>query len=198
METRQPTVVAVLGSPRRGNTSYLVDVALEEFAARGARTEKIKLVDYRIEPCQGHDECASLAACPIDDDMPQLLQKVYAADLLLLASPVYYDNVSGPMKLFIDRNCHHYYQGIFFAARAVGLLAIGGSSGLKKTIATLGRYVAFSSNERLQPLAVSGFARRPDEAAASPDLVQKVRRLAADMWQVLDSGEGSATRSLAL
>lgn len=60
METTQPTVVAVLGSPREGNTSYLVDVALEEFAARGARTEKIRLVEWRILPCEGHDECASL------------------------------------------------------------------------------------------------------------------------------------------
>lgn len=127
--------------------------------------------------------------------MPQLLEKVYGADLLLLASPVYYDNVSGLMKLFIDRNCHHYNHELFLSAKAVGLLAVAMESGLEETIAALRRYVAFSSNERLQPFAVTGFAHRRSEAAANPDLVQKVRRLAADMWQVLDSSETGARRS---
>jgi multimeric flavodoxin WrbA len=195
MEIAPPSVVAVLGSPRQGNTSYLVDVALEEFGAHGARCEKIRLVEWHIQPCEGHDECATLPACPVDDDMPQLLDKVYSADLLLLATPVYYENVSGLMKLFIDRNCHHYNHELFLAAKAVGLLAVAQSSGLEETIAALRRYVAFSSNERLQPLAVTGFAYSRGEAAANPDLIENVRRLAVDMWQALDPSEASAAPS---
>jgi multimeric flavodoxin WrbA len=54
----RPTVVAIVGSPRAsGNTSYLVDVALDELARRGAAVEKIGLGEHRILPCEGHDDC---------------------------------------------------------------------------------------------------------------------------------------------
>ena len=58
---KNTSVVCVVGSPRAaGNTSYLVDVAIEEFERRGARCEKLMLADYRILPCEGHDDCAAV------------------------------------------------------------------------------------------------------------------------------------------
>ena len=65
----RPNVVAVVGSPRTaGNTSYLVDVALDELARRGVAVEKISLGEHRIVPCEGHDDCEDRAACPLSDD----------------------------------------------------------------------------------------------------------------------------------
>ena len=85
--TSRPNVVCVVGSPRAGNTSFLVDAAIDEFERRSARCEKIMLADFRILPCEGHDDCAELPVCPLQDDMPLLLRKVYEADLVLFASP---------------------------------------------------------------------------------------------------------------
>ena len=105
----RPKVVAVIGSPRRhGNTAALVDAALEELERSGCECTRIMLADKRIEFCSGHVFCGELA-CPHDDDMAGILDQVYAADGLLLATPIYYENVSGQMKTFMDRNATRYY-----------------------------------------------------------------------------------------
>ena len=136
----RPVVVAVVGSPRAaGNTSYLVDVALDELARRGLVVEKIMLGEYRVLPCEGHDECEDLAACPLDDDAGTILERMYGADGLILATPVYYEDVSGQMKIFIDRNCFNNYHEIWLRARSVGLIAVAESTGLDETIDSLRR-----------------------------------------------------------
>jgi multimeric flavodoxin WrbA len=181
-----PSVVAVVGSPRpSGNTSHLVDVALEELARRGARCEKIALSDYRILPCEGHDECEDFAVCPLDDDVPLILDKMYSADGLILATPVYYEDVSGQMKIFIDRNCFNNYHEIWLGCRSVGLIAVAESTGLDETIDSLRRFISLSSNGRVKPIAATGFAYRIGDAAANESLLASVRKLAGEMAAAL-------------
>ena len=179
---QKPSVVCVVGSPRAaGNTATLVDAAIAEFVRHGASCEKVMLADYRIMPCEGHDNCAELSACPLDDDAPFLLDKVYSADLVVFATPVYYEDVSGQMKVFIDRNCHNYSHEIWLKAKSVGLIAVAESSGLDETIATLRRYVAFSTNGRLQPFVVTGKAAKLGDAARDTELLAAVKKMAAAM-----------------
>ena len=120
-----PLVVAVVGSPRpHGNTSIIVAVALEELARRGIRVEKILLGERRVAGCQGHDDCAERSACPLGDDAADILDVVYAADGLILATPVYYENVSAQMKAFMDRNVFRYAHDEWLRAQVVGLVAV--------------------------------------------------------------------------
>jgi len=182
----RPGVVAVVGSPRpAGNTSHLVDVALDELAARGLAVEKIMLTDHRVLPCEGHDGCETMAACPLDDDATALLERVYRADGLILATPVYYENVSGQMKVFIDRNCFNNYHEIWLNARSVGLIAVAESTGLDDTIDGLRRFVALSSDKKVKPLAVTGLAYREGDAENNAALVSAVRDMAASMAAAL-------------
>jgi multimeric flavodoxin WrbA len=179
---RQPRVVAIVGSPRaNGNTSHLVDVALSELERHGIVCEKIMLGDYRVYPCEGHDECEDLAACPLDDDAVMLLDKMYAAEGLILATPVYYEDVSGQMKVFIDRNCFNNYHEKWLTSRSVGLIAVAESTGLDETIDSLRRFISLSSNTRLKALSATGFAYRIGDAAANDQLVTSVRELAVEM-----------------
>jgi len=181
-----PTVVAIVGSPRRhGNSSFLVDVALDELARRGASVEKIVLAEHRVLPCEGHDECEDLAACPLDDDAAALLARMYGADGLVLASPVYYENVSGQMKVFLDRSCFNNYHEVWLRARAVGLIAVAESTGLDDTLDALRRFVSLASDHQVRPLAVSGLAYRDGDAARNAALVGEVRALAANMAAAL-------------
>jgi multimeric flavodoxin WrbA len=175
----RPNVVAVVGSPRTaGNTSYLVDVALDELARRGVAVEKISLGDHRIVPCEGHDDCEDRAACPLSDDAGPLLDRVYAADGLILATPVYYENVSGQMKVFIDRNCFNNYHEIWLQARAVGLIAVAESTGLDDAIDSLRRYVSLACDKKIKPLSVGGLAYHEGDAAENAALVAEVRDMA--------------------
>jgi multimeric flavodoxin WrbA len=175
----RPTVVAVVGSPRAsGNTSYLVDVALDELARRGMAVDKIALGDYRILPCEGHDDCADFGACPLNDDAGPILERVYAADGLIFATPVYYENVSGQMKVFIDRNCFNNYHELWLRARAVGLIAVAESTGLDDAIDSLRRFVSLSCDKKIKPLAVTGLAYHEGDAAENAALVAEVRDMA--------------------
>jgi len=188
----QPVVVAVVGSPRpAGNTSYLVDVALDELAGRGLAVDKIMLSEHRVLPCEGHDECEDLASCPLDDDAAGILERMYGADGLILASPVYYEDVSGQMKVFIDRNCFNNYHEVWLRARSVGLIAVAESTGLDETIDSLRRFVALSSDKKVRPLSVTGLAYREGDAAGNAALVGAVRDMAQEMAAALRPQEAA-------
>lgn len=174
-----PRVVAVVGSPRaNGNTAGLVDVILEELTHHGARCEKLLLGEFTILPCLGHENCASLPVCPRVDDADRLLDAVYAADAVVLATPVYYEDVSGLMKLFIDRNCHRFNHDQLLEPAAIGLVVVAAETGLQETIDTLKRFVALSSAGPLKMFELSGLADKAGDALGDGDLVEAARRMA--------------------
>ena len=185
-----PHVVAVVGSPRRyGNTATLVDVALGELESAGCRCTRILLGELRIHPCEGHVDCGE-RTCPHDDDLPGVLERVYGADGLILASPVYYENVSAQTKLFIDRNATRYFHDERLAPRAVGLVAVSAESGLGDTLAALRRFVALSVREVPPVLTLGGFADVPGEAAQNAELMAEARALGRSMAELLDLPSG--------
>ena len=182
----RPSVVAVVGSPRvAGNTSYLVDVALDELVRAGLAVEKIILSEYRVLPCEGHDDCEDLPVCPLDDDAGAILERMYAADGLILATPVYYEDVSGQMKVFIDRNCFNNYHEVWLQARSVGLIAVAESTGVDEAVDSLRRFVALSSDKKVKPLSVTGLAYRAGDAAGNVPLIAAVRDMARAMAAAL-------------
>jgi multimeric flavodoxin WrbA len=177
-----PHVVAVVGSPRaRGNTSLLVDAALEELSRRGLRCDKVMLGERRIAPCLGHEDCADRATCPHGDDASEVLDLVYAADCLILATPVYYENVSAQMKVFIDRNVFRYAHDQWLSAKAVGLMAVTAETGLDETLAALRRYIALSTDGEVPIFTATGYADKPGDAAGDPALLAAARQLGADL-----------------
>jgi multimeric flavodoxin WrbA len=180
-EASRPSVVAVVGSPRRGNTVTLVAAAVTELEACGADCETIVLSDLAIAPCLAHDGCAEFVACPLRDDAAAALDRVYAADCLILGSPVYYENVSAQMKAFIDRNVFRYAHGEWLRARAVGLVAVTAETGLDETFDALRRYVALSTDGEVPVFTCGGYADAADAAAADEALLAEARRLAAEL-----------------
>jgi multimeric flavodoxin WrbA len=174
--------VALVGSPRaRGNTSLLVDAALEELTRRGLRCDKVMLGERSIAPCLGHEDCAALAACLHGDDADDVLDLVYAADCLILATPVYYENVSAQMKAFMDRNVFRYAHDEWLPARAVGVIAVTAETGLDDALAALRRYVALSTHGDVPVFSLGGYADKLGEVAAKPELLTAARQLGADL-----------------
>ena len=98
-------VLILSGSPRKGGNS---DILCDEFA-RGAReagneVEKLRVADKKIHPCSGCYYCSSHGgACAHKDDMAEVLQKMIDADVLVLASPVYFYSIDAQLKAVIDR-----------------------------------------------------------------------------------------------
>ena len=185
MDTTRPSVVAVVGSPRRGNTATLVAAAVAELEARGAACETIVLSDLTVAPCLAHEGCGDLAACLLRDDGATVLDRVYAADCLILGSPVYYENVSAQMKAFMDRNVFRYAHDEWLRAKAVGLVAVTAETGLEETLAALRRYVALSTDGDVPVHTCAGYADEAGAAAADEELLAEARSLGAELAAAL-------------
>lgn len=179
-------IVAIVGSPRRsGNTNYLVDCVLEEAKRLGASTEKIIISDCRLGPCLVHDNCSKVERCTYQDDGLWILKKFSEADGVILATPVYYYDVSCWMKIFIDRNWFLYEHNQKCRAKAVGIIVVGGGEGIEDTVSALNRYVDGSTFNGLggdSKRVVSGIASDPGDAQKDSKLVEQVRELGR--WMV--------------
>jgi multimeric flavodoxin WrbA len=97
-------ITAIVGSPRlKKNTAALVRRTLDGCKREGAAVETIYLNRLKIKPCQAH-KLQDGKGCIIRDDMDALYEIFEASDGLVLGTPVYYNSVSGQMKLMIDRS----------------------------------------------------------------------------------------------
>jgi multimeric flavodoxin WrbA len=95
------------GSPKgkRGNTSVVAEAFLRGAQAAGAETETILLHKKKINHCLGCLSCwtKTPGRCVQRDDMAELAEKYLASDIVVMATPLYVDNVSGMTKVFMDR-----------------------------------------------------------------------------------------------
>jgi multimeric flavodoxin WrbA len=97
-------ILAVYGSPRRkGNTSALLDEAVNGAQESGAEVEKIILRDQKISPCLEIYGCLKEGRCAIQDDFQTIYDKLLDCKALMLASPVFFYTVSAHTKAFMDR-----------------------------------------------------------------------------------------------
>ncbi len=98
-------IVAVLGSPRlNGNSAFIAGRFLEAARNLGAETQSFALNSLSYRGCQACMSCKKNSdTCVLKDDLAEVLEAVRKADVIVLASPVYYGDVTGQMKLFIDR-----------------------------------------------------------------------------------------------
>ena len=170
-------IVAIVGSPRpAGNTSYLVDQALAEAAKLGVETEKIILSKYQVNPCQGHDNCGSLPACLQKDDAPWILERFRQADGVILATPVYYYNMTAQMKAFVDRNYFLYTHDLGLEAKIAGIIVVAGAAGVDQTERALQRFLAFYiSKDRIT--AVSALASRVGDMKRKAPAIEEAQKL---------------------
>jgi multimeric flavodoxin WrbA len=105
MGTDKPKhVIGFVGSPRKGgNTDILVDEILKGARAAGATVEKVMLEGLSINPCKACYRCRPGGQCVQKDDMSGLYEKMQAADVWVLGTPVYWWGPSAQLKAFVDR-----------------------------------------------------------------------------------------------
>jgi multimeric flavodoxin WrbA len=102
-------VLAFNGSPRKKwNTAILLEKALEGAASQGAKTELIHLYDLNFKGCISCFACKtkggkSYGKCAVKDDLTPVFRKIEKTDAIILGSPIYFGNVSGEMRSFMER-----------------------------------------------------------------------------------------------
>ena len=97
--------VCILGSPRsRGNSAIIAERLCSEIEGLDSEVRTFVLNDLTYRGCQACMICKTkLERCVLKDDLTEVLDSVREADLLVLATPVYFSDVTSQMKGFIDR-----------------------------------------------------------------------------------------------
>lgn len=97
-------VLILSGSPRKcGNSDILCDEFMKGALESGHDVEKIRISEKNVGYCRGCYACKTDGVCAIKDDMAEILQKMIDADVLVLASPVYFYSIDAQLKAVIDR-----------------------------------------------------------------------------------------------
>lgn len=115
--------VLVISSSLRKNSNS--DALAEEFARGAAESgnevERVSLAGKNMAFCRGCLACQKTGKCVIDDDAVEIAEKIRNADIVVLATPIYYYSISGQLKTLFDRANSLYDSD--YAFRSVYLLA---------------------------------------------------------------------------
>lgn len=98
-------IVTLLGSPRSmSNSSTIANRFVQTAETLGAETRTFRLSRLTYRGCQGCYACkTSRGTCVMQDDLAEVLEAVSEADLVVMASPVYYGEITSQLKGFMDR-----------------------------------------------------------------------------------------------
>lgn len=119
-------ILIISASPRKnGNSDLLCDEFMRGAREAGHLVEKIRLADKTINYCTGCCACiADQGSCVQQDGMNEILEKLLACDVMVLATPVYFHAMNAQLKTFIDRVCPVYTllrdKEVYFVAAAAG------------------------------------------------------------------------------
>lgn len=120
-------VVVLMGSPRNGGNTEILAKAFCEGARRKNDVELIKVCDFNVSPCIGCNKCFGEGNnCVQQDDMRIIFDAVAKADVLVIASPIYFYGISAQLKAVVDR--FHTPKRNRLKVKKMGLLLVGASS----------------------------------------------------------------------
>lgn len=104
-------VLVLSTSPRKGgNSDTLCDEFVRGVMDAGNQAEKIFLRDRTINYCTGCGVCYSTHKCVQKDDMAEILEKMISADVIVMATPVYFYTMNAQLKTLIDRTVPGYLK----------------------------------------------------------------------------------------
>lgn len=93
-----------------GNSDSLCDQFMKGALDAGHQVEKIYINDKNINFCRGCGVCNETHKCILKDDMADILNKMVEADVIVMATPVYFYSMNGQMKTLIDRTVPRYTE----------------------------------------------------------------------------------------
>jgi len=144
-------VLGIVGSPRKnGRTNSLIDAALEGVRSRGVEAKKVYLVDYQIKPFTGSGGSSeAFRYCPED-----LSKLCVSADAIALGAPVYWGDINGLTKDFMDTVGIPITNG----KPALGAAIAGGSGkGLLSGVQSIYHFFFHKQMKAIDPTPVSRF-----------------------------------------
>ncbi len=128
-------VLAIMGSPRRGDTFHLTQQIEATMSGLGdVEFDYLWLGDADLRMCRGCYACLERGEqhCPLDDDRAEIEERILDADGVIFASPVYAMSMTAQMKTLLDRLAYAMRRPRFFDQTAL-IVVSAGAAGLKET-----------------------------------------------------------------
>lgn len=182
----------LIGSYRKhGNTDQIAGLIAEQLVREGQHTvqpveiETVYLGHEEIQPCRGCRVCFDRGEerCPLKDDLASIKAKMQAADGVLVACPVYVDDVNGITKNWIDRLAHVCHRPEFAGRSAYLVVTVGGSpcghalGTLEMAMSLWGFHIAGKAGLK------TGALLKPDEMKTQ--FQEKVTQIGHDFFQAV-------------
>jgi multimeric flavodoxin WrbA len=158
-------ITAFVGSARKKNTYKAVAQFMSNLQALGeVETEIVVLTNYKLGICRGCQLCVNKgeAFCPLKDDRDVLFDKIDKSDGIIFACPNYTWNMSGIMKVFIDRFGFAVHRPRFFGKAFTSIVtqAMGQGDKIVKNF----DYIAFTLGfNTLKGITITGFDPKTEE-----------------------------------
>ena len=177
-------ILGIAGSPRNGNSEWMIKKLLDTIAKSGVETELILLRKLDIKGCNGCLACEvggrkRKGICRIQDDMNHIYPKLLEADGLVLSTPVYFELLSGLLKNFMDRTCPIWpkFEGKYAAGIAVA------EEGIGKAIDNLKTYASICNMQWVGQ--VTALAKTPKQASMDKDVAKRIEQLGNKLVKTL-------------
>jgi multimeric flavodoxin WrbA len=179
-------VIGICGSPRKGNTEWMLRKLLEAVAQSGVETELILLRELTVKGCDGCLACEfggkeRKGTCRIKDDMLQLYPRLIAADGWALGTPVYFELLSGMLKNFMDRTCPIWTK---LEGKPVVGIAVA-EEGIGRAVDNLKTYASICGMRWVGQ--VTALAKTPHQASKDKELEKRLGKLATKLVNALKS-----------
>lgn len=174
------TVLGICCSRRQfGNCEVLLREALDAARQGGAAVEFLRLPDLRFEPCRGCLACVYKGSCAIkSDDLGLMLEKILAADGLIVAAPTYLLSPAGIVKLVADRalSLTPHLEALAGRTRVAATINVAGNAKWNPLGVELLNLFALAFGYRVIDY-FDAYAPGPGEVLLEPDNVAQAREL---------------------
>ena len=192
-------VLIILGSPRKNGNSETLTRTIVEILTKELHidVDYIRLTAHKITPCIGCGGCEKTGMCVIKDDMIDLYEKLDNAEIIFLASPVYFYGPSAQIKTFIDR-CQARWSRKYLVKERIRqkdkrggyLVSVGATKGKKLFDASI--LISKSFFDAIDvPYCEAFVIRGIDEKGAIDKNVERLneaRLFARKIWQTMVDG----------
>lgn len=153
----QPQIIGISGSPiKNSNTDRLVQSVLE---SSGLSSEFVKLSKVNVRPCIACLGCKKDNICKVNDDFPELAQKIRHAGAVVVGGYAPYGMVDGFTKAFLERLFSLRHQNGLNKGKLAVVVATGigrGAPGLEETAGQINHALTLEGMDVLGQLKVTG------------------------------------------
>jgi multimeric flavodoxin WrbA len=185
-------VLGFQGSPRKkGNTAFLLTNFMQAIEKLGAQTRIIEVTQKNIIPCKEYVVCERKGYCPIDDDVKtEIYPLIRQAEVVVLATPIFFFNMSAQLKALVDR-CQLFWARKYKLkltdpakkTKRGFLLAVGASKGksLFDGLQLTAKYFFDAIDARYEGSLTYREIEGPKDLAKHPKVLTDIEKAAVDL-----------------